>query len=108
MRVLLLATAVLSFSGWVPAQSASAQTSAPAAPAAVAAAPKFTIDTPIETIVADPAGKAALDSVMPHLTAHPMFDMFKSMSLKQLQPMSEGKITDEGLAKAGAALAAVK
>lgn len=104
MRDLLIAAAVLTFSGWVPAQQVSAQT---AAPAPVAAA-KFTIDTPLETIVADPAGKAVIDASMPGLTTHAMYDAFKGMSLKQLQPMSGGKITDEGLAKVGAALATVK
>jgi hypothetical protein len=37
-----------------------------------------------------------------------MFDQFKSMSLKQLAPMSQGKITDDGLVKVGADLASVK
>jgi len=45
---------------------------------------------------------------MPGLTTHAMYEQFKSMSLKQLQPMSGGKITDEGLTKANEALAAVK
>lgn len=104
MRDLLIAAAVLTFSGWVPAQTATAQTAA----TAPAAAAKFTVDTPIEAIVADPAGKAVLDANLPGLTTHQMYDAFKSMSLKQLQPMSGGKITDEGLVKVGAALATVK
>jgi hypothetical protein len=84
-----------------------AQNAAPT-PAAPAAAVKFTVDTPIETIAADPAGKAALDAAMPGITTHAMYEQFKAMSLKQLQPMSGGKITDEGLAKTNEALAAVK
>ena len=104
MRDLLIAAAVLTFSGWVPAQTATAQTPA----TAPATAAKFTVDTPIETIVANPAGKAVLDANMPGLTTHQMYDAFKGMSLKQLQPMSNGKITDEGLVKLGAALATIK
>lgn len=72
------------------------------------AAPRLTLDTPIETIVADPAGKAALEANMPGITTHAMYEQFKSMTLTQLQPMSSGAITDEGLAKTKAALEAVK
>lgn len=79
-----------------------------AAPAAPTAAPRFSIATPIEKIVADPAGKAALESVLPGLASHPSYDMFKAISLKDLAPYSEGQITPELLAKADAALAAVK
>lgn len=85
---------------------------APAAPAATPAAGatmagKFSLDTPIETIVADATGKAAIDANMPGMTAHPAFDQFKSMSLKQLQPLAQGQITDEQLAKVAVALAAI-
>ena len=82
-----------------------------AEPAATAAAPtvaKFTVDMPIETLVADPAAKAALEASLPNLTAHPMYEQFKSMSLTQLQPMAPDKITDETIAKVKAALAEIK
>lgn len=72
------------------------------------ASSKFSLDTPIETIAADPAGKAVLDATFPGMTAHPMYDQFKGMSLTQLQPMSQGQITDAQIAKAKADLAAVK
>lgn len=104
MRVLVALVAAFTLAAPLAAQETS--TPAPAAP--VAAAAKYTVDTPIETIVADPAGKAVIDANMPGLTTHAMFDQFKAMSLKQLAPMSGGKITDEGLAKIGPALAAVK
>jgi hypothetical protein len=74
-------------------------------PAAVA---KFTVDMPIEAIVADPAAKAALDAVFPGMTTHAMYEQFKNMSLKQLQPMASDKITDAGIAKLSAELAALK
>ncbi|CAN5330321.1 hypothetical protein BH09PSE2_BH09PSE2_14020 [soil metagenome] len=76
--------------------------------AAAAQAAKFTTDTPIETIAADPAGKAILDKDMPGLTSHPAYDQFKAMSLKAVQPMSQGAISDEALAKVATDLAAVK
>ena len=99
---------------------ASAQTArpAPAAPATTTvttsttttttAAAKYTLDTPIATIVADPAGKAVFDKDLPGLTAHPMFEQFKGMSVNQLAPMAGDKLTPDVVAKLGADLAAVK
>ena len=72
------------------------------------AAAKYTLDTPIETLVADAAAKAVLDADIPGMTTHPAFDQFKAMSLKQLQPISQGQITDEQLAKVATGLAAIK
>ena len=68
----------------------------------------LTIDTPIEEIVAVPAGKAVLDKDLPGLTSHAMYEQFKSMTLKDLQPMSQGQITDESLKKVSADLATLK
>lgn len=90
-----------------------AQTATPApapapAPAATPAAGKFTIDTPIATIAADPAGRAVLDADFPGMTAHPMYDSFKGMTLIQLQPVANGQITDAQIAKARIDLAALK
>lgn len=108
MRVLISVAAALTLAAPLAAQTATPV--APAAPVATApvAAAKYTADTPIETIVADPAAKTLLDASVPGLTTHSMFEQFKSMSLKQLQPMSGGRITDDVLVKAVAALAAVK
>ena len=84
----------------------------PAAPAtagpATADTARFTLDTPLETIAADPAAKAVLDADLANITAHPMYDQFKAMSLNQVQPMSQGALTDEALAKVKIALAAIK
>jgi hypothetical protein len=88
------------------AGAAAAQTPA-APPAAMAPAGALTLDTPIEQIVANPAGKAVLDTDLPGLTTHPAYDQFKSMSLKEVEPMSQGALTDAMLAKTGADLAAL-
>lgn len=87
-----------------------AATPAPAAPtpAAPAAAAKFTLDTPIQDIVADAAGKAVIEKDLPGLIGLPQYEMFKAISLKQLQAYSDGKLTDEMLAKTATDLAAVK
>lgn len=101
----------------IPA-AASAQTSPPPAaatpmpeaptPAAPAAAAKFTLDTPIQDIVADAAGKAVIEKDLPGLIGLPQYEMFKAISLKQLQAYSDGKLTDEMLAKTATDLAAIK
>jgi hypothetical protein len=100
MKFVLLAAALM-----LPVV-ASAQTAKPAAPAPAAA--KFTLDTPIETIVADPAGKAVIDKDLPGTTTHPMYDQFKGMSLNQVAPMAPDKLTPETLTKVATDLSAVK
>lgn len=83
----------------VPA-AAIAQTDAPAA--------AFTIDTPIEALVADARAKAVLDKHVAGINQHPAYDQFKALSLKTLAPFSQGMITDELLAKIEADLVAIK
>lgn len=90
MKKLITAAAVgLSLTaGALAAAPAFAQTPTPtAAPSAG--------DTPIADIAATPEGKAALDKNLPGLTAHEAYEQFKGMTLKQVQPMSQGAITDD-------------
>jgi len=68
-------------------------------PGAPAPRGPLSVNTSIEAICATPAGKAVLDRDLPGLTARPEFPMFKAMTLKQLEPMSKGHITDAVLAK---------
>nr|WP_315381901.1 hypothetical protein [uncultured Sphingomonas sp.] len=82
------------------------QTPAPAA--APATATKFSLDTPIETLLADEKAKAVLDTDIPGLSSHPALDQFKAMSLKAVQPFSNGALTDEMLKKVETDLAALK
>ena len=91
--------------------AAFAQTAAPAAPvapAAPAAPAAVNLDTPIEVLIANEKTKAVLDARIPGLTSHPMLDQFKVMSLKQLQPMSGGQLTDAQMEAVAADLAAGK
>lgn len=69
-------------------------TPAPATPAA----PAFTIDTPIRDILANPAAAAVLEKHIPGVAEHPARPQFEAMSLKQVQPLSQGMITDAMLA----------
>jgi putative polyketide hydroxylase len=66
------------------------------------------LDIPIERIAADPVGKTVLDANLPQVTGHANYATFKAMSLRQLQPLSHGLITDEALAKTKSDLAAVR
>lgn len=70
----------------------------------------FTIDTPIETLMADERAKAV---VIKHfggqdVSQHPAYEQFKSLSLKAVAPFSQGLITEEMLAKIAADLAEIK
>jgi hypothetical protein len=88
----------------LPVAALAQTTETPAAPAAAAA----TLDTPIEVLIAGDKTKAILDARVPGLTSHPMLDQFKAMSLKQLQPMAGGQLTDAMLEAVAADLATNK
>lgn len=72
------------------------------------AAGKLTVESPIEALMANAAAKAVVEVVMPGIDQHPAYDQFRAMSLKQVQPFSNGMITDEMLAKIAAGLAELK
>lgn len=82
---------------------AQAATESRATPAAA-----VSLDTPIEQLIAGEKTKAVLDARIPGLTNHPMLDQFKAMSLKQLQPMAGGQLTDAMLEAVAADLATGK
>ena len=100
MRILFAAAALV----LAPAAAHAADT----APAAAPAAARLNLDTPVEAIVADAAGKAVLDADLPGVTTHEHYDMFKSMSLRALAGMAPDKLKPEVLAKVEADLAAIK
>lgn len=88
---------------------ATAASVGPASGAAPAVTGKFTLDTPIETIEADAKGKEVLTADLGgDVSQHPMYESFKSMSLNQVAPMSNGKISDDVLKKVASDLAAIK
>ncbi|MFA5964255.1 MAG: hypothetical protein WC804_09580 [Sphingomonas sp.] len=90
------------------AASAAAATSTPATAAPAAAAAKFTLDSPIETLVADMTAKKVLDDDLPGLTTNDKYDMFKSMSLNQVAGFAPDKLTPERLTKVATDLAAIQ
>lgn len=92
MKFAMFALAVM-----VPLVPAVAQEAVPEA-VTVAPSAKFTLDTPIQTLVADVQAKAVLDKFLPGTTTHPSYKMFKAMTLRQIQPYSGGAITAAALA----------
>ena len=89
--------------------AAFAQTTPPAAAAPAQAAAKFSLDTPIEVLVADPRAKAVLDAGLGiDVTTHPAYGNFKAMSLRQVQPASNGQVTDAMMATIEKGLAELK
>lgn len=103
-HVVAMAIAVSLCGGAALAQSAPP----PAPPPAEAApSPALSIDTPLEVVTAKPEAKAVLDADIPGLTDHPLFDKFKSDSLRALAPKFGGAISDKDLAKVQADLAAL-
>lgn len=82
--------------------AAQAQEIAPASAAVTATASLgrgYNRNTPVEKIAADPDGVAVLNKDMPGLLTNPSYGMFKSMSLRQLQQMSDGEMSTEDLDK---------
>jgi hypothetical protein len=78
------------------------------AAAAVPMAAVFTIDTPIEALMADERAKAVVAAHLPGIDQHPAYDQIKAMSLKAVAPFSQGMISEEALAKIAADLALIK
>ena len=66
---------------------------------------ELTIDTPIEVLMADDGAREIVLAEIPGLDEHPAYGQFKALSLKAVQPFSQGMITDEMLATIAAALA---
>ena len=104
--VAALMAAAPAFAQGTPAPAAPAP--APAAQAAPAADAKYNLDPPLQDIVADEKGKAVIEKHFPGMIALPEYEMFKAISLTQLQPYSNGKITDEMLAATAKDLAEIK
>ena len=72
------------------------------------AAETLTIDSPIEALMADEKARAVVLAELPDLDKHPAYGQFKAMSLKAVQPYSQGMITDEMLAKIATGLSEIK
>ena len=70
-----------------------------------AAESKFTIETPIEKLMTDEKAREVVLETLPDLDKSPYYGQIKGMSLKAVQPYSQGMITDEMLEEISAGLA---
>ncbi len=104
-KIILAAVATLLLTAEAAAAQAPSSTTTTTTTTTTAPAGAFTLDTPIEQIAANPAGKAVLDKDLPGLLSHPAYEQFKSMSLSEVEPMSQGALTDDMLAKTAKDLA---
>ena len=59
----------------------------------------YTLDTPIKALIADPQAKAVLDKDLPGMSTDPNLAKFEDKSLRQLQPLTGGQLTDDMLKK---------
>jgi hypothetical protein len=105
MKLFLAATLAATTAAPVIAQDAHA---GHAGHADHAAAARLTLDTPVEAIVADAAGKAVIDKHLPGMVAHPQYEQAKAMSLRQISSFAPEHITAEVLARVETDLAAIK
>ncbi len=64
----------------------------------------FTLDTPIQDLIADAGAKAVLDKDLPGMSDDENLDKFKMLSLRSLQPQTGGQLTDAMLTKVAADL----
>jgi len=93
MRLILAGLAGLSLTA---AAGAMAQTTP--APA-TAAPPKVSVDTTtIGDLMANPATMAVLKKDLPEVLSDPRIEQAKGMTLKEIEPYSEGKLDDTKLA----------
>jgi hypothetical protein len=80
----------------MPADRGAPLVGPPAAAPAPAPGP-LTVDSPIQQIAANPQGRAVLERTLPGLCERPEYPMFKTLSLKRLAGMSNGRITEAKL-----------
>jgi para-nitrobenzyl esterase len=97
MRTLIAGLSGLTLA--LAAAGALAQPAPAAAPMAGMAAKPSVDKTTIGDLLANPAAKAVVDKDLPGLTADPRLQQAMGMTLKDIEPYSEGKIDDAALAK---------
>lgn len=60
---------------------------------------KFDLDTPIRRIMQHDDARQVLEKYFQHYMKHPMFKMAQGLSLRKVQQMSKGKLTDQVMAQ---------
>ena len=68
----------------------------------------YGLDTPIQTIAANPDGAAVLNQDIPGLLSNASYDSFKVLSLRQIGALSGGRLTHATLARTETDLQALR
>lgn len=97
--LVLLLSAVPAF-----AQSASQSQAASAAPRVAVLSSRM----PIRTLMANPAARAVVLKMFPHIDKNPAYGALKSSSFQQIAAEYPGSFTEEQLSRLDAALHAIK
>lgn len=103
MRRTFAIFALMSFSALPAASLAQGQ-----AGAQKPVAGKFTLDTPIEVLIADARARRVLETHIPRLLSHPQFNNVKARNLRQIQSFTNGRLTDATLKRIETDLAAIR
>lgn len=69
------------------------------------AAPYTTAETPIGTLLDDPAAKAVIDKHIPGFSGNPQVAMARAMTFQQIQSLAPDQISAESITKIDADLA---
>jgi hypothetical protein len=105
--MILLAFAAATVAQPATAPAHPANHAAPAAAAATTSARFSVASSKIADLLANPAAKAAIEAVLPGFSAHPQIGMAGQFTLKSIQAMTQGQITDAHLEQIEKALAAI-
>lgn len=90
------------------AAAPSAAETEPAAPASTNAEARFSADTPIEQLIANSRSRAILDRDLKGISTDKNLPKFQKLSLRQLVPLSGGRLTTELLDKVDGDLKAIR
>lgn len=66
------------------------------------------VDATVGSLLDNPKSKEVLDALVPGLSIDPRIDMVREMSLREIVPLSDGKLTPELLSAIGDRLAKIK
>jgi len=100
-----LAAALASIALAAVAGTALAQTQTP--PPAAPATARPTIASPVKDLLANPQTLAVMEKHLPGISQHPALPQFQDMTLAQLAPVSQGRLTPEIIAAIDADLKAL-
>ena len=68
---------------------------------------KFSVDTPIDVLMADARAKAVVDKYIPDLDKSEHYPLFHAESLRQIAPNAGGRLSDDVLKQIDADLAKI-